>query len=322
MDDTDLAILREMMRGRVFFWATLDPRVSAESIARRLKLSPTTVRARLRAWRASGFLATTHVVPHPALLGLRLGAGNVRIDDVRAKPAAVESLALIPGVFTVLDHVGPWLALNVLAESDAAMERLRKLAARLPGIDEVSPCHALAPPPPRRDAMTPLEWRMVRALRDAPDAPLARVAASVGTSTKTFARKYGALLADNMLLYVPEMDFARVGGGTVVRFIVALRPGEERARGLAALRRLPRLMEAYDASIISPGPDAPVSLWMHLPSVSAIEETTREILAIPGVVESEHVVPVRGVFARAWIDEMVDARLAAAEQASAARPRR
>lgn len=311
MDETDLAILRELMHGRVFFWATLDPRVSAEAVAKRLKLSPTTVRARLRAWRASGFFAGTQVVPHPALLGLKLGSGNVRVDDVRAKPAVLESMALVPGVFAVLDHVGPWVAYNVMTESDAAQERVRRLVARLPGVDEATPCHTLSPPAPARASLSPLEWRILRALRAAPDAPLAKAAAQTGISAKTFARKYEALLADNLVLFVPELDLTRVASGTVVRFIVALRPDAERAKAVARLRRLPRLMDAFDAQAIAPGPEAPVTLWMHLPNLGRVEDVTREILDVPGVQEAEHVLPLRARFSSAWIDEAIEARAAA-----------
>lgn len=310
VDETDLAILRELTRDRVFFWASLDPRVCAERVARRLRKSPTTIRKRIAAWAERGFLVRTEVIPHPALLGWRLGAGSIRVDDPRAKAAVIEQVGLVPGALAVLDHVGPWLALNLVGEGEAGFERVRRLIGKFPGVAEVTPCHALAPPAPPRPA-TPLEWRVLRALRAAPDRSLhAAAAAAVGVTPKTFSRKYRGLLESSAVLFVPVLDFSRCGGGTVVRLIVTPHAGADRASLLAALRRLPRLMDVFDGQALLGRPDARVDLWMHLPSLAEVEAVAASVLAHPGVEEVEHAIPVRQSFSTAWLDEAIEARAA------------
>lgn len=302
MDATDLAIYRELTRGRVFFWASLDARVSAEDIARRLRIGPTTVRARLKAWRERGFLRGTEVLPHPQLLGLKLGSGDIRVDDPREKPRVAERLELVPGALGCLDHVGPWMAFSVLAPSDAGMDRIRKLVAQLPGVDEVTPCHTLAPPPPRR-ALTKLDWSIIAALRAKPDASLREVAAEVGVSAKTFGKRYKALLADNAALFVPLLDLA-AWPGAFARYIVLPTPGAERAKLHARLRAMPRVMDTFDAAAVQGGPI--FSVWMHQPNVAAAEETQRELLDLAGVAQVELVLPVRQTFITGWMDEAIE----------------
>lgn len=305
MDPTDVAIYRELTRGRVFFWSSLDARVSAETIARRLRVSPTTVRARLRAWRERGFLARTEVLPHPALLGLKLGASDLRVDDVGEKPRVAESLALVPGVLAALDHIGPWMALAVLGPSDAGMDRTRKLVAKLPGVAEVTPCHTLSPPPPRR-ALTPLDWTILAALRAKPDAPLREVAADAGVSAKTFGKRYCALLADNAVLFAPVLDLA-AWPGVFCRYIVLPEPDAERARLLAKLGGMPGVLDAFDGRAVMPAPNPVVSLWMHLPNLTRAEDVQRELLSLAGVAEVELTFPVRQTFVTEWMDEAIEA---------------
>lgn len=306
MDATDLAIYRELTRGRVFFWSSLDPRVSAERIAKKLGLGANTVRARLKGWRESGFLERTEVLPHPALLGLKLGSGSIRVDDVRAKPRVLDGLALVPGALASLDHVGCWMAFSVLGESDAAFDRVRRLAARLPGVDEVTPCRALAPPPPAR-SLKRLDWEILRALRAEPDRHLRDVAARVGITPKTFGKKYGDLIRDNAALFVPVLNPARLPG-VVARYILLPRPGSDRRKIFSRARSIPQLMDAFDSSAIVAMPNPLVDVWLHLPNASIAEETQRVLLDWPEVETVELVFPVRQVFFTSWLDEAIAAR--------------
>lgn len=308
MDATDLAIYRELTRGRVFFWSSLDPRISAERIATKLGLSANTVRARLKAWHETGFLQRTEVLPHPALLGLTLGAGNIRVDDVRAKPGVLDALGLVPGALASLDHVGCWMAFSVLGSSDAALERVRRLAAKLPGVDEVTTCRALAPPPPARE-LTRLDWVILKALREQPDQPLRKVAMRASITPKTLGKRYAALVRDNAALFVPVLDPSKLPG-IVARYIIAPRAGAPRGRILSRARALPQLMDAFDASGLVPMPNPVVDAWLNLPNAHAAEETQRTIMDWPEVEAVELVFPVRQAFFTGWLDEAIEERLA------------
>lgn len=66
MSPQSVALRRGSSEARRGARPTLDPRVSAERIAKRLGLGASTVRARLKAWRATAFLALALSVAHLA----------------------------------------------------------------------------------------------------------------------------------------------------------------------------------------------------------------------------------------------------------------
>lgn len=305
VDETDARILREMLREKVFFWGALDPRVSADDVARRLRLARSTVHARVKAWRRSGLLAASAFTPHPGLLGVGLGGGAIRVQDVRAKEGVLESLALVPGAFSAVDHVGEWVAVCFVRESDAALERLLRLVRRLPGVEEMTPCAPIALQPCGHE-MTPLDWRIVRELRRAPERTLAATARALGVSAKTMSRRYEALLEANALWYLPVMDFTRTEG-TVVRLILDLEEDADRARVLAALDAWPSLFDVTDAKRLIPQAETvDVALWV--PNAGAVEDAMRRALDVPGVRAAEATFPRSWRFFGEWVDERLAAR--------------
>jgi DNA-binding Lrp family transcriptional regulator len=86
VDPLDLNILRETSRGRVMWWGSLDPRLSIREVGHRLRVDPTTIWNRLRAWQRTGFLLGYSVVPNPSLLGpnWREGASESRTPERRS----------------------------------------------------------------------------------------------------------------------------------------------------------------------------------------------------------------------------------------------
>src|SRR5687768_2459288 len=90
VDRLDVRILREIMRDRVVVWGSNDPRLSAETLARRVRADPTTVRDRLRAWQRSGFLQGFTVLPNMGIFGAGLASGAICVPDLRAKAAVLD----------------------------------------------------------------------------------------------------------------------------------------------------------------------------------------------------------------------------------------
>lgn len=288
MDELDAAILRALYADRVLFWGALDPRLSAEAVAKKLKVAPTTVRARLAVWRERGFLLRYEVIPHPAHFGCAVAAGGIRIADPRAKPQLLEDLSLVPEALAALDHVGEWVGFALVQESEAQVDRARRLLARLPGVADVSPCRPL-PTPPCSQKMTPLDWRIARALRKDPMRPISAAAREVGITTKTFSRRYAQLVRSRALWFAPVVDFTKWGGG-VGRFIVSGRDPSERTRVLAHLKRSPTLLDMERLPPM-PGGEVLADAWIHLGSASAAEDVQRDLLAIQGVDSVEVLFP-------------------------------
>ncbi|HEV8359724.1 MAG TPA: AsnC family transcriptional regulator [Candidatus Thermoplasmatota archaeon] len=313
MDELDMAILREMARDKVLVWGGLDPRLSAGEIARRLGGDPSTVRARVRAWEEAGFLAGHAIWPNPALFGAHLASGGLRVDDPRQKQAVLDALRDVEGIVGVQEYVGPWAGLGRVVENPEALERQLRLLARLPGVTEVTRPFAPRQPQPTIEP-SPLDWRMLDALRRSPEATLQQLAGEVGISSKTFARRYDALVAGRAVWHVPSLDFTRYGGATVAKFIVLLAPGIDPVAAAASFQERFPLMDHHAGHVHAGGANDArglVELYLHLPSAAAAEEAQRALLGYPGVTEVELLFPKRFWTNGAWFAERLAARLKA-----------
>ncbi|MGA7923618.1 MAG: Lrp/AsnC family transcriptional regulator, partial [Thermoplasmata archaeon] len=136
-ESLDFSILRE--------WASedvpglgIDPRRSPEFIAKRLGVSPATVRRRLSTWRARGFLLGYDVIPHPGLLGGRLLARVLNFASPIAEERAIRALSLIDGVIQITIARTMAMAIYFVDSESQAERRLRQLQD-IEGTTEIGP---------------------------------------------------------------------------------------------------------------------------------------------------------------------------------------
>lgn len=314
MDRFDAALLREMLRDRVLLWGGGDPRIGSAALAERLGVDRTTVWARLRSWKDEGFLVRQEVVPNPSLFGAGLAAGDIRIDDPRAKRRALDAIALVDGVLAGIDQVGPYVILLYAHENEAALGRCTRLVAELAGVDDVSMCIPFAPP---RSSLQPAaaDWRILAALREMPDRPLRDVAARAGISNRTLTRRYARLLEGNAIWSFPVLDFQRYQDAVMARFVVGL---SDRAVAPAlrnACRRSLPGMVWWDAPaeqlLRLDDATAWVDVYCHLATAAEAESVQQWLLDTPGVEGVEIFFPKTWFVVPTWWDERIATRIAA-----------
>src|SRR5437588_8537561 len=95
-----------------------------------------------------------------------------------------------------MEHVGEWIGLAFVDDGPPAVARRMKLLARVPGVAEVQPHLVWTSRLPSVDP-TPLQWRILKALREVAetrDARLGDLAKRVGVSPNTFRAHYDALV--------------------------------------------------------------------------------------------------------------------------------
>lgn len=311
VDGIDFQIYAELFPDRRFTMRGLDPRLSAETIGARVGIGRSAVRERLLAWERDGFLTDQHVVPSVHALGARLVGVNARVDDPTQRPAFLDAVQRIEGAFGALEYVGEWVALIfAVPDNEEAQESdLVQQVARIRGVREAtrfSMFHA----PTSSSPLSPLDWRIVRALREDPKRTLDKVAEAVGVSTRTVRRRYDRLLAEEAVWFVPTMDFRRMSGA-VVRVNLWLRPRADRHQVAAAMRkRFPGALE----TAMAPGElTEPVMAWMRFDSAALVEETRRELQSLEGVDEAELLFPVRTMLWPAWVEQRMTAIAPATE---------
>lgn len=282
----DLDILGQIYPGRKITIAGVDPRASVTRIARALRTHRGRIAARLRAWQESGMLVGYDVWPNPALFDLVGGSFNLRVADPHRKAELWKRLALVDGAVQGLEFLGPWISFLLVAPDYPTLDRRMELVAHLDGVAEVGE-RILWPRLEAPAALSPLDLRIVRALRQGPRASLSEVAARARISPRTMTNRYRALLDSRAVWFVPVYDFTRLGPPVVALNLVLDDPGD-RAPVIRTLRaRYPGLLEFDWVGARPPGSERLLGLILLADSAARVEEIERAAASAPGVVAAE-----------------------------------
>ncbi len=300
----DFAILRECS-GEGPAVQGFDPRRSPEVIAKRLGVSPATVRRHLTLWRARGFLLGFDVLPHPGLLGGRLAARMIEFANPIAQERAIDSLSLIDGMIQLEPARNVILAVYFVDSEAQAERRLRQLQGVV-GTNEIGP-EMVFEFPPCSHRMSRPDWRLVLALRRNPEASVAELAEEVGLSPRTTSRRFDSLLDEGALVFDPIFEFSRFYQ-TLAVLSATVGPPERREEIERQIRAL------YPQSIPSWGPAPPdpkgetatVFLWVTAPTTAELDELTARVAHFPGVSQvllwyGRSTLPIRS-----WLNERIE----------------
>ena len=313
VDELDLAILRRMYRNGLVNLAGIDPRLNATRVAQALGIGRARVAARLRAWKESGFLRQYSVWLNPAYIGWHGAWVALRVDEATTKADLFQRAGWVDGVVSGMEFLGGWISLGVVAPDPVSLGRRVGLLRNLTGVVEAEPPFPWRVPEPRR-ALSPLDLRIVRALRERPTATLSTIAHRVGISTRTMTRRYSALIDDWAVWFVPMFDFRRIAR-PVVSLVVTLSDGDARSSVLRRVRaQFPLLLES--ASAVAGMEAAPNDMFVivTLPSVAVLEELEHLVRGLPGVAAVEASVIVRMYDFPEWFDRHLEAIATASQQ--------
>jgi DNA-binding Lrp family transcriptional regulator len=304
-DSLDLDIYREMYRNSSPNLAGIDPRLNTTRIAQRLKIGRARVAARVKAWNDSGFLLRYDVWLNPAIFGWRGAWLGVQVENYRNKPTVLSRLALVEGAVFGIEFLGEWVSLALLAPDSATLKRSVELIQGLAGVRAIEPPIVWELPRPKRQ-LTPLDIRIVHALREQPTATLSATAQRVGISTRTMTRRYSELIDSWAVWFVPVFDFRAIST-PAVSVVITMAPGIAPEPVVRRVRtRFPLTIDflAGDA-----GADAQTGRRFFLvmpPSAAHLEELERFVAAMAGVVSVETNVMVRMHSFPVWFDRQLE----------------
>ncbi|MGI0130807.1 MAG: AsnC family transcriptional regulator [Thermoplasmata archaeon] len=200
MDALDYAIYRHLSPdGQIRFWGsrrTVDPRVSAREISTKVGLSETGVRSRLRALERRGFLRGRETWVNPALFGVTLTVCDIPVTGSQEAERLLREVALVDGVTfarDIMDERNREIRVYYISDSVAETARRTALLRRLGASEQFRGPTAYWLPSCSR-ALTRLDWRILSAFRQHPDAGASELASEVGISVKTAAARFHQLL--------------------------------------------------------------------------------------------------------------------------------
>ena len=297
MDGLDIRILRAMGL-RPFRRTSNADAIRPANLARAVGTTVDTVKERIARLEAAGVLAGYEVIPNLRHLGVVGEAYLVRAPTDDTKEAVLAEASAVERILEVHDFLGGAVCVDFAYADDRERERV---LARLHAITGARPLRFYGreqPDVPR--PLTPLDWRILRAMRgDARRAP-SEVAERIGVSAKTVKRRFERMADERSVFVYPKVDPSKAGGVILFKLLLHLdaHAGPDTVRGVSRaldaqtlLSFVPESREIGSFDVVLVAENAP-----------EIDRLRREALAVPGVVGAEPWL-LRGYWYRGeWID--------------------
>jgi DNA-binding Lrp family transcriptional regulator len=222
VDPLDLQLMRRIGVAPFLVWPHPPASIRPAALAKALGVSTDTVKRRLAAMAKAGVFHGTQVFPNPRHLGLRTASFHFRMGSARGRVPA-EEVAAVPGVLGVFDMVGGDRCLDVAFADDADRRDLcDRLAKRL----GVPASHFVDfPTPAPQMELTPMDWRILHALRRKPGTTTEAAARSLGLSPRTVKRRFDRMAAAGALDVIGLFDPGAMTGHLLVDLLFHFRPG-------------------------------------------------------------------------------------------------
>jgi DNA-binding Lrp family transcriptional regulator len=291
--DLDIDMLREMYPQRGVEISGIDPRLNANRIAGRLGVSRARVSARLRAWRDAGFVARYDVCPNPLRFGLAGASFELRVAHKAEKPEVIDRIALVPGAIAGIDYLGDWFTATFALPVGEELGRTAALLRSISGVAEVVPGLGWGATADAARPLSPLERRIVRALRRFPTESLTAIARHVGVSTRTITTRYGRLLDDRAVWFLPAFDFRALAEPVVSLSVEFATPADRGQFGRALAKAFRNSLEFVRSPLGPVLPELMGSYFVVADSAALQDDLERWVRRQPGVRELETATLVR-----------------------------
>ncbi len=316
MDPLDFAIYRYLSpNGEARFWAgrrIVDPTIPVREIAERVGVSENGVRARLRHLTERGFVGRTAVTPNPSLFGVRVAVLQLPVKEAGDVERMLRDIALVDGVVfarDVMDEEDRKIRVHFVSDSEATTARRAALLRRLSpaGLNRAPEDYWI---PSCERELSPLDWRVLRAVWQTPDASMAQVASSVGVSLKTTARRLQELRASRACWWTPgpgveEFPLA------LVRLLLEREEQREGVLGQIAKAANPWMPVAPDGDGTDPATRPPtLSLLVPADAPAVLERAVQKFAVIPGVRRVHRTYALGSMIYPTWYGERLKERAA------------
>jgi DNA-binding Lrp family transcriptional regulator len=312
LNELDREILGQIYPSGRITIAGVDPRVSVSRMSRTLRTSRGRIAARLRAWQRAGMLLGYDVWPNPGVFGLAGLSVDLRVKDPLAKAELWRRVGLVDGAVQGLEFLGEWVSVQLVAPDPGTLRRRVRLLAQIEGVAEVGAAIEW-PAFETRRPLSPLDLRIVRALREAPTASLATIAHRAGVSARTMTDRYARLLDEQAVWFVPMYDFTRLASPVIGVTVNLANPNSHAEIARAMRPRLPSFLVFDWVGSRPAGGERLLGVIVLGDSAASVEEVQRAAAATAGVTGSEANVLVRVLS----FPETFDALLEAATRAVA-----
>jgi DNA-binding Lrp family transcriptional regulator len=306
VDALDIRILRAMGPVPYVLRPNGGDALRPARISRSVGVSPETVRDRIARMEKAGVIEGYELVPNLRLFGLEAGAFLFLPPDEEHRNAMRRTLGVLDGLLEVTYFLGTETCVDLCYRAPGERDRRLRALAEASGDPEPKPFFGWSMPPAPR-ALTPLDWRILRALRGRADRSLAVVAAELGVSYRTVKRHYDRMAAEGSFFVKPVLNPAREAGLVPFVLLFFFRRDAEPATVHRILR------EFEHEFIFGSAPASPrcgnFDLLVFAGSPAEVERLRERAAAVPGVARVQALV-LAGIEPRMeWLDDFLEARV-------------
>lgn len=313
VDGLDIRILRAM--GPVAYGLCeggIDS-VRPARIARALGVTPETVRDRVARMEQAGVIAGYEIVPNLRHLGLEATAYLLRPPDESRRNDIRRSLEHVEGLLEVTYFLTPELCVDLAFQTPGQRDRRIRTLAEAAGDPAPVPFMGWAMPAVERQ-LTPLDWRIIKALRGDAKRSLVEVAEELGVGYRTVKRHYDRMAEERSFFVKPKLDPGAEAGLVPFGLLVFFAPDAPADTSKRVLKELD------DHMLFGQAPLSPqfghLSATLFADSARKVDELRQKAERQPGVARAQALVLTEVQPKMDWLDELIEATSRTAPPAS------
>lgn len=305
MDALDIQLLRTMGILPFVYGARGPNALKPSRIARRLDVSTKTARARLRRLEEEGVVAGYQIYPNLRHLGFQWRSYFYRVPAEK-KEGLNPALQAVEGLVHVFNFFGPDLCVDLYFRDPPELERRLRLVSELLDVPRAYEWYENRMPPVT-GSLSPLDWRIVQALRMRARTPPTVLSKEVGVTGRTIRRRLRRMVNDGGIDVVPLVDPSRMKDTVPAAFLFRL----DQDRAQVAIREIEHeFTSAYLSAWVPPSPETGHFIILVVARRMADLDAMRHRAGdLPGVESVEAFIPAEVWHNEDWIDEAIARRV-------------
>lgn len=278
-------------------------RLSPWVIAKKVGADGNTVKLRLAKMKKSGFIRYFQIYPNFELLGMRGAAYLFRVPDVTRKAEIIDRCALVDGVTEIHNFIGPEICIDFTFLDGADEARRLELFRHLTECTQPERFYERVMPPVGVD-LTPVDWRIIKALRYNAFRPLSAVARELHLTPKTVRKRFERMAENNAVIIVPLVNPADIPD--TITHVILLYPAPEHREEVVR-----RSLEEFAPScfLARTFPSGNTMLCLAARTLGEIEENFVRARRIQGMHDARLLVLREIREFTQWVDAAIDRRI-------------
>jgi DNA-binding Lrp family transcriptional regulator len=286
-------------------------------IAAAVGVTAETVRERVQRLERRGVIEGYEAIPNLRHFGLEAAAYLYIPRDESRRGRLRQAVTTVEGVLELTYFVGAAVCVDLSFQTPGQRERRLRALSEVTGDEAPAAFFGWSFPHVDRE-LTPVDWRILQALRHDARRSLVEVAEGLGLNYRTVKRHHDRMAKEGSFFVRPILNPARDEGLVPAGLLFFFAPG-------AAADVPARILQAFDDEYVFGSPLASSAagnfdVLVFGRSARHVEEMRQRGAALPGVARVEALVLADVLHCAEWLDDLIAQRVEAVSTSAVAAP--